>query len=347
MSEKALSKFDVIIIDEDIILGSIASNQCEIPITLLKKIRKAALKACPRTPIHDQLIRKIDKLLAVVKTETLFKLPPFAWEDDTDYDTGGYAGGGAETEKEDEDGLSTLTDIPSFCMAGHFIYRKAAEERNLPEDCIAFLKPWKFKDIKYIMVSATVDKDICEYVFGKQNVKFYECKRAAYRGTLNQYPGDSMSRTSLDKNIGILDTIKKWSNYENMITFKKYAPGDMYFGNAIGCDHLKGQNINVVGTPYQVEFLYKLLPFTLGLPVDGKAAMKTCKITHNGYIFRFTTFGEEHEALRKFHLWMIESELEQAVGRARLLRCDCTVNLFSNFPRRQAVMKEMPLECTA
>jgi hypothetical protein len=37
---------------------------------------------------------------------------------------------------------------------------------------------------------------------------------------------------------------------------------------------------------------------------------------------------------------MIESDLEQAVGRARLLRYDCTVNLFSNFPLRQAVMRE-------
>ena len=40
--------------------------------------------------------------------------------------------------------------------------------------------------------------------------------------------------------------------------------------------------------------------------------------------------------MRKFHFWMIESDLEQAVGRARLLRCACTVNLFSNFPLRQA-----------
>ena len=41
---------------------------------------------------------------------------------------------------------------------------------------------------------------------------------------------------------------------------------------------------------------------------------------------------------------MIESELEQAVGRARLLRNGNTVNLFSNFPLRQAVMKKYPNE---
>ena len=37
---------------------------------------------------------------------------------------------------------------------------------------------------------------------------------------------------------------------------------------------------------------------------------------------------------------IIETDLEQAVGRARLLRCDVTVKLFSNFPLRQAILVE-------
>ena len=44
------------------------------------------------------------------------------------------------------------------------------------------------------------------------------------------------------------------------------------------------------------------------------------------------------ENLRLVQFWMIESELEQAIGRARLLRHDCTVHLFSNFPLKQAEM---------
>ena len=59
-------------------------------------------------------------------------------------------------------------------------------------------------------------------------------------------------------------------------------------------------------------------------------------VTHNGYRFRFTTY--EDVSLRKIHFWMIESEIEQAVGRARLLRYGCVVNLFSNFPVGQARM---------
>ncbi len=200
--------------------------------------------------------------------------------------------------------------------------------------------------MKHIMVSATVDKDICEHVLGKWNVKFYACKMAAYKGTLNQYYDLSMSRSCIDNHEGIIEKIRAWSGFSHMITFKKYGVGDSYFGNAIGCDHLKGQDIDVVGTPYQVDFLYKLLPFTLGIPIDDEAKMKSCKIIHNGYICHFKTFDEEHEVLRKFHLWMIESELEQAVGRARLLRCDCAVNLFSNFPLKQAHMREADFLCS-
>jgi hypothetical protein len=323
MSEKTLKKYDVVIIDEDIIFSSIASNQCEIPIRLLKKIRKLASKNIA----YSRLYQKITKVLKAVKSETLFRVSGYKWD------------GGIKNE-EDVDGVLSLTDIPSFCQAENFLYHKSSRGKNQTEDSIIFLKPYSFKKIKYIMVSATVDKDICEYIFGKQNVIFYECKRARYKGTLNQYYGKSMSRTCIDNNPGILEKINNRSGFQYMITFKKYKIGGFYFGNSVGCDHLKGQNIDVVGTPYQVDFLYKLLPYTFGLNVNADAKMKLCICMHNGYIFNFTTFGDEHDVLRKFHFWMIESELEQAVGRARLLRCDCVVNLYSNFPIRQMIMKE-------
>ena len=40
--------------------------------------------------------------------------------------------------------------------------------------------------------------------------------------------------------------------------------------------------------------------------------------------------------LREIQLYLIESELIQAVGRARLLRNDCTVTVLSNLPITQA-----------
>lgn len=99
---------------------------------------------------------------------------------------------------------------------------------------------------------------------------------------------------------------------------------------------LEGKDILVVGTPYHAEFLYKLAAIAMGIEFDEEEKMSLQTIDHNGYRFQFTTF--QNKELRKIHLWMIESELEQAVGRARLLRNACTVHLFSNFPLHQAKM---------
>ena len=74
----------------------------------------------------------------------------------------------------------------------------------------------------------------------------------------------------------------------------------------------------------------------MGIDFDENEELSSQTVEHNGYRFTFTTFSNED--LRKIQFWMLESELEQAVGRARLLRNECTVHLFSNFPLSQAVM---------
>ena len=198
------------------------------------------------------------------------------------------------------------------------------------------------------MVSATASESVCEHVFGADKVRFYECKKARLTGRLHQYYDRSMSRRYIAANLNVFDEIKKWSGFMHMITFKKFAEligCPLYFGNLAGIDYLKGQDMNVVGTNHYPEFVYKLLPHALGLDFDHCAKMKNIPIIHNDYQFHFMTF--EDEILREFHLWMVESDLEQAVGRARLLRCDCTVNLFSNFPLQQAIMMEFGYGVTA
>ena len=50
------------------------------------------------------------------------------------------------------------------------------------------------------------------------------------------------------------------------------------------------------------------------------------------------TYGNKE--LRNIQLWSISSSLDQSIGRARLLRNDCTVYLFSNLPLDQAIIVE-------
>jgi len=85
------------------------------------------------------------------------------------------------------------------------------------------------------------------------------------------------------------------------------------------------------------RILYTLLAYTLGLKCDLKSELKPKQLVeHNDCRFYFTTFDDE--SLRLIQFWMIETELEQTIGRSRLLRNDCTVTLFSNFPLQQAVL---------
>ena len=158
-------------------------------------------------------------------------------------------------------------------------------------------------------------------------------------GHLRQYYKRSMSRADIDKDPGIIPEIQRLTKTELIITFKKYNYGDLYYGCTAGCDYLKGKNINVIGTPHQPEYIYKEFAHHLGLncSIDARITPNT-KVQRNGYAFRFTTYDDE--ILRTIQFYMIESELEQAVGRARLLRCDCTVYLFSNYPLCQAEMSE-------
>ena len=268
------SKYDVVIVDEDIIYGSIVPNRAEISISDLRKLLK-------KIPGNSPLADKIREVLKRIKKDEFFSLKKIKYDEDAYED------------------IPMAVDISSFCLAKHFCYRKVSDgENNMKDDCICFFRPVRFnKNVKHIMLSATVDETICKYYF-KDNMKFAECKKARYEGTLNQYYDKSMSRACIDKDPGILDRIRKWSGFNHAISFLKYGLDDRHF---------EGIKPNTV-------------------------------VVNKGYKFRFTTYDDER--LRAIQFWMIESELEQAVGRARLLRKNCIVNLYSNFPISQSNLKK-------
>ena len=314
MDEKRLREYDAVIIDEDIIFKSVIPNQREITVSKLEKLLKETT--------DRSLAKKIKRLLKHAKTQSCIGLESFEWEN------------------EETDGSDKLLpfDMPSFCRAEQFYIRRESEEADLKKDTVTFLKPVSFKNVKYIMVSATADEEICEKYFKGRDVHFYECKRAEYQGELKQYPDKSMSRTCIANDPDIIQRLMErlHMDEEKVITFKKENIGNLHFGNTEGSNTLEGQDILVVGTPYHAEFLYKLAALEMGAAFDENEKMKPQAVTHNGYRFWFTTF--ENEYLRDIHFWMLESELEQAVGRARLLRNVCEVHLFSNFPLRQSRM---------
>jgi hypothetical protein len=196
----------------------------------------------------------------------------------------------------------------------------------------------KFHDVKFTVVSATVDKTVYEYYFSqnsKNSIDFYECKLARYEGDLIQYYDKTMSTSYVRDNLHVYFEIEKKLGKMNRITFKDFAGSDpIYFHKTEGCDFYKGQHIQVIGTPHLPPWTYPLIALTIGLECDASEEWSNQKVSHNGCTFNFMTFKDE--ALRSIQFYLIEGELEQAVGRARLLRFDCTVYLFSNFPLRQS-----------
>lgn len=316
MDEDRLNEFDNIIVDEDIIFKSIITNQGEITVSALKKLK--------RSTTDSRLSNKIKELLAQAEVKSCIKLDSFEYEIEED------AGVGNNKK-------SVPLDIASFCATRHFYVRRAVNERNLKADTVSFLKPSALKNMKHIIVSATVDEDICRQFFGEdRDVAFYECKQAQYMGKMLQYADRSMSRSSIDNNKGIVSRLVQHFGLDksHLITFKKEKTGDLHFGNTEGSNALEGQDILVVGTPYHADFLYKLIAFTLGYDFDEDEEMTPQIVYRNGYRVWINTY--QNENLRKVHLWMMDSELDQATGRARLLRHDCTVHLFSRYPMKQA-----------
>lgn len=316
MDEKRLNEFDTIIVDEDIIFKSIITNQGEITISALKKLRQDTS--------DPSLRKKITELLAQAKVKSCIELDSFEYdiEDDAGVDDGKK---------------SAPLDIPSFCATSRFYVRKVEKERNLKADTVSFLKPSPLKNRKHIVVSATADEDIYRQFFGPdRDVVFRECKQAQYMGKMLQYPDKSMSRSSIDNDRGIVRRLMKHFNLDesHVITFMKEDIGFLHFGNTEGSNALEGQDILVAGTPYHADFLYKLIAFTLGYDFDENEEMTPQIVNRNGYRVWINTY--QNENLRKVHLWMMDSELDQATGRARLLRHDCTVHLFSRYPMKQA-----------
>ena len=319
-----LIKYNAAITDEDIILKSIIPNQCVVPLAKLEKVLENDIS-------NGKIAKKMNEALKRAEKESFFELELI------------------EVSVDELAGMKTAIDIPAFCSATKFYSTKARSENagendlheNKNSNSLIFYRPVDLQPkIPTIMVSATMNEDILRHLYG--DIVFHQCRTAPYIGTLNQYPTYSMSRSFIDKYPGIFNSIQAFTGIDKIITFMKYGKGELYYGNTDGRDIFKGKDLNVIGTPHQPEWMYKLFAYTFDFDFDINARLiPNMLVEHNGWRFPFTTY--EDPVLRNIQFYMIESELEQAVGRARLLRCPCIVNLFSNFPLRQAVMMECNL----
>ena len=208
------------------------------------------------------------------------------------------------------------------------------------------------KNKTIIICSATISKLYAEYLFDSRLV-WHETDQVKYKGNILQYVDKSFSKTQttiregLNKlgnekrsgyNKEVIDDIK--SNGLPTITFKDRSKlfNDSnevpYFGAVTGLNDLIGKNINVVGTPRLPSYVVSLIAsmFTHNIN-DQSDEAKSIEIVINNFKFTYLTYT--NPILQAIDLNYTSSQLEQAVGRSRLINNDCNVNVFSHYPVKQ------------
>lgn len=208
---------------------------------------------------------------------------------------------------------------------------------DLASEKINYFTAQDLPKVKMIVVSATLKRELYHDYCQEDKIFYCEVEKAEYKGKLLQYSAYSVTRNCLEQ-VGyevMENKVKSITGNEkiNIITFKKYSEGrEIYFGKTEGFNEYKGKDIAVIGTPYSIPFIYRLIGTYLGY--DGNDCMCRRNVIYNGYRFPIMSYGTQK--MQELLFYFLQSELEQAIGRARLLRYDCTVYLFSNFPCNQA-----------
>lgn len=214
------------------------------------------------------------------------------------------------------------------------------------------------EDRKHIVLSATANEFIYRRLFGK--VEFHDLPPTELKGKLYCHTERSFSKHGVrNSRSGFAnDVAQSFDKYkfDGIITHKTSVadPANaMYlknskpkipvyatFGAVQGLDSFAGKNVAVYGSPFPPEQAVRLWAFVLQLPgYNDKFEWEERVVQWLGYEFMVMTPSANPE-IQQLYLWLTQSELLQAVGRARLVSNDCTVHVFSKFPLPGCILSE-------
>ncbi len=210
-----------------------------------------------------------------------------------------------------------------------------AECFAVDDDNVYFLNEKFLPETKMIIMSATIDAELYHMLYRYRKIHLYECRKAEYMGKVIQYTDYSYSRFFFNENEKIIDGLRKRTENQVVITLSciehKFKTR-YHFGNVEGLNDNRGKDIAVIGLPNLNNVVYGLYAMRMGYV--GDVHMCCRRIQYGNFDFRLNTF--EDKIIRRIQLWLLSSQLEQAVGRARLLRENCTVTVFLGFLVEQA-----------
>jgi hypothetical protein len=196
------------------------------------------------------------------------------------------------------------------------------------------------KDKKIIILSATANETLYKALFGDR-LQFHDVGDVSITGLIEQDGMYSFSRMSFPKHV---EYAQERVGALPVITFDKYkqyfpnAVEEAHFGKTTGFDGLKGQDIAVVGTPHVNPITLVLYSKILNMEVNNTDLrnIRQQVVEHNGFRFWMNTY--DNIDLRNLQFHFIESELRQAIGRARVNTEPAHVLLLSNYPLPEAAI---------
>lgn len=311
-----------VIIDEDILQLYFLKQMPAVSIKSLQAVRKSGVQ--PYAGIAEKMLGAEEDIYTEIPGNCM--TAPFNMEE---LEQMGCADG------------SNVNDI-----AHAKVFVKAGGREGRPY--VQYFCPGQLPEARYIILSATLNESIYKEYFGKRmQVYSYPYLRARYVGNLIQHTYHSLGRADLRKKKQVFFYAKKAAGDEKaeIITFKEAGGWEemagcnrsgLHFGNAAGVDKLAGKDLVIIGTPYLAPAVYKLAACYLGSDVNRKIdkTPKIRRVDYKEYNFLIVTY--EDPLLREIQLSSIESEMEQCIGRTRLLRNGCSVYVFSCFPCEQA-----------
>ena len=202
---------------------------------------------------------------------------------------------------------------------------------------------------KIVILSATIDDPIARKFFqiNGMQMDYFEVPPVKYMGNLHQYTDLPSSKQTLSDG-NLVEIYQKIMGLlpdrdMKMITYKSFEDEliregfDVVatFGATEGLNQFAGEDIAIIGTFRVTPAMYMLFAKSIESTVEARDDKLSYQVTtYNGFRFHLYTF--DHPIIREVNLYMINSEIEQCIGRARLVRKDCKVYLVCKLPMLQA-----------
>ena len=208
----------------------------------------------------------------------------------------------------------------------------------------------ELESYKVICMSATLNENIHTAFIRKylpnKSIFYKSISNTELRGKIYCDCSYALSRDGLKNKTGksenAIQKIVNDDRYENIITFKDNDLINLegtgkrkiaHFGAVEGLDKYKGQNLCVIGTPHTNSKIYEGYYFLLTGKNPKSKEWKVKRVKKYGFEFDLNTYENEADSfLTDIQLYFLYSELIQAVGRARALRYDVDIYVYSALP---------------